>query len=58
MPLTWLYSLKTPNARLIRWRLRLEEYHYIIKYKKGSENHVADALRRIEINAHKTIEED
>ena len=57
-PLTWLYSLKTPNARLIRWRLRLEEYDYIIKYKKGSENYVADALSRIEINANKTIEED
>ena len=57
-PLTWLYSLKTPNARLIRWRLRLEEYDYIIKYKKGCENDVADALSRIKINANKTVEED
>ena len=57
-PLTWLYSLKTPNARLIRWRLRLEEYKYIIKYKKGSQNYVADVLSRTEINANKTIEED
>ena len=55
--ITWLYSLKTPNARLIRWRLRLEEYGYIIKYKKGSENYVADALSRVEINANETIEE-
>ena len=57
-PLTWLYSLKTPNARLTRWRLRLEEYKYIIKYKKGSQNYVADVLSRTEINANKTIEED
>ena len=56
-PLTWLYTLKTPNARLIKWRLRLEECDYIIKYKKGSENYIADALSRIEINANKTIED-
>ena len=49
-PLTWLWSLKTPNMRLIRWRLKLEEYNYKIKYKKGCENIVADALSRIEIN--------
>ena len=45
---------------MIRWRLRLEEYDYLIKYKKGSEYYVADALivNRIEIIANKTIEED
>ena len=49
-PLTWLWSLKTLNTRLIRWRLKLEEYNYEIKYKKGCENKEADALSRIEIN--------
>ena len=49
-PLTWLWSLKTPNIRLIRWRLKLEEYNYEIKYKKGCENKVANVLSRIEIN--------
>lgn len=32
-PLTWLFSLKEPNSKLIRWRLKLEEYDYNIVYK-------------------------
>ena len=31
----------------MRWRLRLEEYDFEIKYKKGSINSNADALSRI-----------
>lgn len=50
-PLSWLAKLKEPNARLNRWKLRLQEYDYSIKYKKGSTNYVADALSRIEIHA-------
>lgn len=57
-PLTWLWSLKTPNSRLIRWKIKLEEYDYEIKYKKGCENHVADALSRIEINNSEEREDD
>lgn len=49
-PLVWLFSLKDPNSRVTKWRLRLEEFDYEIKYKKGKENTVADALSRIEIN--------
>ena len=49
-PLTWLLSLKIPNSRLIRWRIKLVEYDFVIRYKKGCENSVADALSRIEIN--------
>jgi hypothetical protein len=49
-PLTWLMSLKEPNSRLVRWRLRLEEFDYDIIYKKGKLNSNADALFRIEIN--------
>lgn len=50
-PLAWLYSLKEPNSKLTRWRLRLEEYDFEIKYKKGPQNTNADALSRIKINA-------
>lgn len=56
-------SLKEPNSKLIRWRLKLEEYDYEIVYKKGKLNTNADALSRIKthlpdnmnINAFETI---
>ncbi|KAL4112118.1 hypothetical protein QTP88_015966 [Uroleucon formosanum] len=36
-----------PGSRLIRWRLKLEEYEYEIHYKPGANNTNADALSRI-----------
>lgn len=45
--LKWLKNCKDPSSRLMRWRLRLEEYDYEIEYKKGKENKAADALSRI-----------
>jgi len=45
-PLTWLYKVKDPTSRLMRWRLKLDEYNYEIIYKPGSANHNADALSR------------
>lgn len=45
-PLTWLMSLKDPNSKLVRWRLKLEEFDYQIVYKKGTQNSNADALSR------------
>jgi O-acetyl-ADP-ribose deacetylase (regulator of RNase III) len=46
-PLTWLFSVSDPGARLIRWRLKLEEHDYEIIYKPGVLNTNADALSRI-----------
>lgn len=48
-PLTWLFSIKEPNSKLVRWRLRLQEFDYEITYKKGILNGNADALSRTEI---------
>lgn len=45
----WLHKLKEPNAKLTRWKIRLSEYYFDIKYIKGKENQVADALSRITI---------
>jgi hypothetical protein len=50
-PLTWIFSVKDPSSRLLRWRLKLEEYDYEVIYKKGSENKNADALSRIHVTA-------
>lgn len=49
-PFTWLMSLKDPNSRLTRRRLRLAEYDFEIKYKQGAINSNADALSRVKIN--------
>jgi len=46
-PLTWLFNVKDPGARLVRWRLQLEEHDYEITYKPGTSNSNADALSRI-----------
>jgi len=46
-PLTWVFNVKDPSSRLLRWRLKLEEYDYQIIYKPGTKNTNADALSRI-----------
>jgi len=45
-PLTWMFSVKDPSSRLLRWRLLLEEFDYTIQYKAGKKNVNADALSR------------
>ncbi|CAG9109133.1 unnamed protein product [Plutella xylostella] len=49
-PLQWLFNCKDPGSRLVRWRLKLEEYDYEILYKKGKVNCNADALSRYPVN--------
>ena len=48
-PLSWIFSVKDPSSRLLRWRLKLEEYEYEVIYKKGTNNTNADALGRIHV---------
>lgn len=40
-------SVKDPGSRLLRWRIKLDEYDYEIVYKPGVQNSNADALSRI-----------
>lgn len=45
-PLTWLFNVKYPGLRLMRWRLKLAEYKYEVNYKPG----VTNKCRRVKSN--------
>lgn len=45
--LQWLFNCQNPSSKLVRWRLRLSEYQYEIKYKPGRMNSNADGLSRL-----------
>ena len=47
--LKWLLNLTASESkgRLARWRLRLSEFDFVVTYKKGTKNNIADALSRI-----------
>lgn len=45
-PLKWLDSVDDPGARLLRWRLKLNNFDYSIRYTPGKTNYVADELSR------------
>ena len=38
-----MLTIDDPSGRLIRWRLRLAEFDFEVKYKKGKANTQADA---------------
>lgn len=48
-PLVWLFNVKDPGSRLVRWRLKLKEYNYKIVHRAGKGNANADALSRYPI---------
>jgi hypothetical protein len=54
-PLTWVLIVKDPSLRLLRWRLKLEEYDNL--YKPGVRNTNADALSRINVPEVNTVTE-
>ena len=56
-PLTWVFNVKDPSSRLLKWRLKLEEYNYDVIYKPGTKNTRADALIRINMTEVKPITE-
>ncbi|XP_039761835.1 uncharacterized protein LOC120634993 [Pararge aegeria] len=49
-PLKWLFNCKEPGSKLVRWRLKLEEFDYEVMYKKGKINSNADTLSRYPVN--------
>ena len=48
--LVWLDRLKEHNARLTRWSLALQPYHFSVQHRTGRSNGNADALSRCTSN--------
>ncbi|KAL7289968.1 hypothetical protein TKK_0015701 [Trichogramma kaykai] len=44
--LRWLSKIDNPSGRLARWAIQLNQWDFEVKYRKGTENRVADALSR------------
>jgi hypothetical protein len=47
--LQWLHKHANNNSRLMRWSLNLSDYNFVIVYRKGNTNVIADALSRLAI---------
>ena len=45
--LQWLDRLKDTNARLTRWCLALQQFHFSVEHRAGSQNANADGLSRM-----------
>ena len=45
--LRWVFSLDDPTGRLSRWALRLQDFDFEVRYKKGADNVVADTVSRL-----------
>ena len=45
-PIHWKTCVKNPGARLLRWRLRLQDYQYKFECKPGKLNRGVEALSR------------
>lgn len=45
-PLVFLTKMRNSNQRIMRWALIIQEFNLEIRYKKGTDNVIADALSR------------
>lgn len=45
-PLEWLFNFTDPSSKIVRWRLKLEEFEYEVIHKKGKLNCNVDSLSR------------
>ena len=46
LALKWLKKMDNPSGRLARWAMELSQWEFEVKYRKGTDNLVADALSR------------
>ena len=57
--LKWVMNLTdVSNSRLARWRMQLLSFDITIKYRKGAENTIADAISRLPTFGHTKIDPD
>lgn len=54
----WLFNISEPSGRLTRWRLRLSEFFFEIKYKKGADKHHINALSSLLTGSQNIAHED
>jgi hypothetical protein len=47
--LIWLYKVKNPQGRIARWIMFLSDLDFVIEYKEGDSNLVADCLSRLQL---------
>lgn len=57
-PLVYLFGMSNPSSRLMKFRIALEEYDFVVEYVKGSSNVTADALSRITLNELKELNQN
>ncbi len=46
-PLQWMARAKDTNARVTRWFLALQDFHFEVQHRAGAANSNADGLSRI-----------
>ncbi len=46
-PLQWMARAKDTNARVTRWFLALQDFHFVVRHRAGAANANADGLSRI-----------
>jgi hypothetical protein len=44
--LTWIFNVNNPSSRLLRLRLLLQKYEFVIKYASGKQDTHAESLSR------------
>ncbi|KAG6940206.1 hypothetical protein G0U57_018709, partial [Chelydra serpentina] len=46
-PLRWMHQNKDRNARVTRWFLSLQPFHFIVRHRSGIQHGNADGLSRV-----------
>ncbi|MGR0260685.1 Ty3/Gypsy family RNase HI domain-containing protein, partial [Klebsiella pneumoniae] len=46
-PLTWIFSMKNGNTRIMKWIWKLSEFEFEIKHGKGKTNYVETITNNI-----------